>query len=143
MTFHRETDVTTIKEAMAEYAHELIGWDADEWVPDTRNICLVDGRKNYAFAQWDGNDTYYVHAFFHDRGGYVRDTLKKMLAEMFIVYDAKVLKALGPMNKPHARMMDRLIGMKSMGEISAHNQDLELFILTRPDFLASLERITE
>lgn len=111
----------------------MMGFEPDEWLRTTENICLSDGKGNVSLFEKGSDGIYTGHYFFVIRGKAARTLASEMLDVFFAETDARILRGLTPLTKLGARWMSRQLGFEGHGVVQTGNGPCELFIKTRND----------
>lgn len=130
----RSFDPKVMEEAMGRYPElDHPGFDYEAWVGNKKHIMLREG-DSVALGTCDYDGAYTAHFFYTVRGKEALDLAKRMLAEMFDTYGAKVMRGLTPVEYKAARWVNRKMGFKSLGIIDTDTGPHEIFCLTRAEY---------
>ena len=109
------------------------GFDAPGWIADSGNVALTDGSSVGLFGDC-GAKVFEAHWLFIARGREALDLGADMLAAMFDLYGARVIKGMIPTERKASRWFTRKLGCRSLGIIETIRGPHELFMLARADF---------
>jgi len=109
------------------------GFDAPDWIASPSNVALTDGSSVGLFGSF-GSHVFEAHWLFVARGRKALDLGADMLAAMFDLYGARVIKGMIPTERKASRWFTRKLGCRSLGIIETIRGPHELFMLARADF---------
>ena len=109
------------------------GFDASGWIAIQSNIALTDGSSIGLFGACSSH-AFEAHWLFIARGREALDLGADMLAAMFDLYGAHVIKGMIPTERKASRWFTRKLGCRSLGIIETIRGPHELFMLARADF---------
>jgi len=109
------------------------GFDAPGWIANPSNIALTDGASVGLFGD-SGAKVFDAHWLFIAQGREALDLAADMLAAMFDLYGARVIKGMIPTERKASRWFTRKLGCRSLGIIETIRGPHELFMLARADF---------
>jgi len=132
---HRLRDVGLIDELLKrpEIASLDYGFDAPGWIAKQSNVALTDGSSVGLFGAC-GSHVFEAHWLFIARSREALDLGADMLAAMFDLYGARVIKGMIPTDRKASRWFTRKLGCRSLGIIETIRGPHELFMLARADF---------
>jgi len=135
MTLWRLRDVRLLNDLLRrpEIASLDHGFDAASWFANQSNIPLTDGSSVGLFGSC-GPHVFEAHWLFVARGREALDLGADMLAAMFDLYGARVIKGMIPTERKASRWFTRKLGCRSLGIIETIRGPHELFMLARADF---------
>lgn len=116
----RTFNVEDVLAATAQYAEEIEGFNAEEWLENPLNIALINDNKDIALFENQHylTDTVCGHYFFFSRGKEALKAAKSFLEEVFTTTYVKTILGLTPMDNKGALWMNGQLGFKNHGEIS-------------------------
>lgn len=133
-SINREFNPDNLRQTMDEFKNKTVGFEAEEWLSDDKNIALTDGKGNYNLLEYDSPGVYYAHTFYKDRGKTAVRLIQEMVRHIFDNYPVEVMKGLAPLTHLGARWITRKAGLKSHGVVHTVIGPCELFILTRKEY---------
>ena len=115
-------------------------FDAQELLGAVYSFILMDNREDgAALFEWSSPNVWQSHTVFDHtcRGAHAIEAAKRMVKEMFTVWDAKELWGQTPIANRAARLFNRKIGARAsgMGEHWAVGE-VEYFTIEREGWLA-------
>jgi hypothetical protein len=112
-------------------------FDVVEWATDPKNILYLDEYDNIAIFEPITDTRYSGHYYFVQRGKEALVAAKKFLEKFFTENPhIAVLQGFVPVEHLGARWMSRQIGLKSYGVEETTIGPVEMFILTRNEYMA-------
>lgn len=135
MILRRLSNSSTIETLLKrpEIASLDYGFDAPGWIANQSNVALTDGSSVGLFGN-NGAKVFDAHWLFIARGREALDLGADMLAAMFDLYGARVIRGMIPTERKASRWFTRKLGCRSLGIIETIRGPHELFMLARADF---------
>jgi hypothetical protein len=128
----RLTCAETCKKVTQHYP-DYFTFDVETWFENPLNRAYVEG-ENIGFAEWKGNDNFWVHFCFHTaRGREAINVTKRMVNELFNETNFNSCVGLIHEDNKKARWLIRQVGFKSLGLSDTENGVCEMFYLTKED----------
>jgi len=138
MTLWRLRDLQLLNDLLRrpEIASLDHGFDAASWIASQNNVALTDGSSVGLFGSFGsfGSHVFEAHWLFVARGREALDLGTDMLAAMFDLYGARVIKGMIPTERKASRWFTRKLGCRSLGIIETIRGPHELFMLARANF---------
>lgn len=131
----RTFDPEIVRQATAQYAENIEGFNPEEWLETEENVALTNDKGDVALFQRELPGVVCGHYFFHSRGKEAVKVAKKFLEEAFTgPYNIHLIRGLTPLQHLGARWMNRQLKFKSYGVVQAVYGPCELVILTRQEW---------
>lgn len=106
-----------------------------DWVEDPRNIAIVEGADVILFDH-DSPGVFEIHVLLASRGKAAVECIKTALGSMFRERGAEVIFGMVPEHRRDVAMMARWCGLKSVDKVSWLGDRVELFRITKQQWMA-------
>lgn len=133
----RTTDLAVVKAATDPWAHELIGFNPEEWLAHPTNIALTNEYGDVALfeRQYLKSNMVCGHYFFHSRGPRAAKAAIELLKEAFTgPYNIDIITGLTPLDKTGALRMNEFLGFQSHGQLDTVIGPCEFVMLTKQEW---------
>lgn len=111
--------------------------DPIDWLSNPINICFENDLGDIALFElaFQNKPFYSGHYYFKSRGREAINSAKGFLDELFnTCYNIDTLMGFVPLRRKAARWITRQIGFTSYGTEEIHDEEYEMFILTKKEF---------
>lgn len=117
--------------------------DFKKWFNMPNNLMFTKG-DNVGLATYEYPGVYTLHWFFQARGREAIDLGKAMVANLFENYGMETARGLIRKDLAASRWAVRKVGLKSHGFLTdANGREIELFAITKQEFLDNLKKETK
>lgn len=130
----RTFDSDLVAKEVLHWKGPLEGFDPVQWLQDQKNIALLRA-EDLALFQYELPGIYIGHYFFNSRGKGALVSGSRLLAEIFSYKEVEAVKGYTPLTNLGARWISRQLGFKSGGVIKLEDEYIELFILTKKEYM--------
>lgn len=129
----RTYDVEKVKAATAQYAHEIVGFEPEDWLANPLNIALINDNGDVALLEHQVSlkNTVCAHYFFFSRGKEAVKTGQKLMREVFETTYVETITGLTPEDNKGALWMNRRLGLKEHGQVDTEIGPCRFVMITK------------
>lgn len=137
----RIVDTNLVGTAFKTITRPTTQFDAYDWLTNDRNIALLSSNSDVTLFEYHRPSVYYGHYLYTSRGKDALVSASEALDEIFNrPYNAEIVQGVIPIGHVGARWLTRRLGFKSQGIVQTVLGPNELFIITRSEWFAILNK---